>query len=71
MKHLILVLLEIPAPMDATVFALVLFLISSAIQFAVQVFLRPTAEITYLKVYDSLREKPRDNSVVLGNIFDM
>lgn len=68
---LILVLLEIPAPMDATVFALVLFLISSAIQFAVQVFLRPTAEITYLKVYDSLREKPRDNSVVLGNIFDM
>jgi hypothetical protein len=25
----------------------------------------------YLKVYDSLREKPRDNSVVLGNIFDM
>lgn len=68
---LIMALLEIPFPMDATVFATVLFVVSAAIQFGIHVFLRPTAEITYLKAYDSLREKPQDNTVVLGNIFDM
>lgn len=68
---LILAMLEIPVPMDATVFALVLYVASAGVQFVTHVYLRPTAEITYLKVYDALREKPQDSGVVLGNIFDM
>ena len=69
-SDVILALLEIPVPIDATSFALVLYVVSSVLQFAVQVFLRPTAEVTFLKAYDSLREKPQDNGVVLGNICD-
>lgn len=68
---LILAMLGIPAPMDATVFALVLYVASAGVQFVTHVYLRPTAEIMYLKVYDALREKPQDSGVVLGNIFDM
>lgn len=68
---LILDVLGIPFPMDAQLFSLVIYIGSAAVQFAVFVFLRPSAEITYLRVYDALREKPKDSGVVLGNIFDM
>lgn len=68
---LILAMLGVPVPVDATVFALLVYVASAALQFVIHVFLRPTAEVTYLKVYDALREKPQDSGVVLGNIFDM
>lgn len=68
---LILALLGIPFPMDAQLFSLVIYGGSAALQFVICVFLRPSAEITYLRAYDALREKPRDSGVVLGNIFDM
>lgn len=68
---MILAMLGIPFPVDPALFAGVLFVVSLALQFANQVFLRPAAEVTYLTAYDALREKPADNGVVLGNIFDM
>ena len=67
----IFAILEIPLPMNANLFAMVLYGVSLALQFAVHVFLRPTADMTYLTVYNSLKEKPQDDGVVLGNIFDM
>ncbi len=67
----ILALLGVNIPLDAQVLALVACVGSAAVQFAVCVYLRPTAEITYLTAYDALREKPQDDGVVLGNIFDM
>lgn len=68
---LILALLGISVPLDANVFAMVVYAASAALQFAVHVYLRPSAEVTYLTAYDALREKPKDDGVVLGNIFDM
>ncbi len=68
---LIMLALGIPFPMEGNVFALVIYGASALVQFGIQVFLRPSAEITYLLAYDSLREKPQDSGVVLGNIFDM
>ena len=41
------------------------------IQFVTAYYLRNFAEVTYLTAYDRIREKPEDNGVVLGNIFDM
>lgn len=70
-SDLILALLEIPFPMEAAVFAGVVYIASAAMQFGIHVFLRPNAEMTYLKAYDALREKKQDSTVVLGNIFDM
>ncbi len=63
--------LGIPFPMEAKLFAMVLFGASLLVQWLNQVFLRPAAEVTYLTAYDRLREKPKDDGVVLGNIFDM
>ena len=68
---LILVLLGIPLPLDADVMAMVVYGASAGLQFVVSAFLRPRAELTYLAAYDQLRETPRDDGVVLGNIFDM
>lgn len=42
-----------------------------AIVFAVYALVRNRVECTYAAAYDSLREKPQQNTVVLGNIFDM
>lgn len=41
------------------------------IVFAVYAFARNRVECTYAAAYDGLLEKPKDNAVVLGNIFDM
>ena len=68
---LILALLGIPFPMDSELFAMVLVIASVLLQFVTHVFLRPAAEVTYLTAYDALREKPREDGVVLGNIFSM
>lgn len=42
-----------------------------AILFLVFAFLHNRVECTYAAAYETLREKPQENSVVLGNIFDM
>ena len=67
----ILALLGISFPMEAELFAGGLFGVSLLIQTLCLIFLRPAAEMTYLAVYDALREKKEDSGVVLGNIFDM
>jgi uncharacterized membrane protein len=67
----ILAQLGIPFPMEAELFAGVIFGVSLLVQTLSLIFLRPAAEVTYLSAYDALREKPADNGVVLGNIFDM
>lgn len=70
-SDLILWLLGIPYPLEAKVFSTVIFLVSMVMQFGIQLFLQPHAQLTYMKAYDALREKKQDNTVVLGNIFDM
>lgn len=67
----IFAILEIPFPMNGELFAMVLLGASLVVQFAIHVFLRPAADMTYLTVYNALKEKPQDDGVVLGNIFDM
>lgn len=70
-SDLILPLLGIPFPLEAKVFSGVIFVASMVMQFGIQLFLQPHAQVTYMKAYDALREKKQDNTVVLGNIFDM
>lgn len=70
-SDMLLSLLGIPFPMEAKVFSTVIFLASMVMQFFIQLFLQPHAQVTYMKAYDALREKKQDNTVVLGNIFDM
>lgn len=42
-----------------------------AIVFALYALVRNRVECTYAAAYDGLLEQPKDNAVVLGNIFDM
>lgn len=70
-SDLFLAVLGIPFPLGAEVFSMLIYVGSALIQFGIQVWIRPTAELTYLTAYDALREKPQDSGVVLGNIFDM
>lgn len=42
-----------------------------AATFGMVMLLRNKVECSYIMAYDSLREKPADNGVVLGNIFEM
>lgn len=68
---LILAYLGISVPMDATVLSLLFYGASLALHFGIQVILRNRVETTYLMAYEKLREKPKEDGVVLGNIFDM
>lgn len=42
-----------------------------AATFAISYFFLNRVQATYVVAYESLREKPKDNGVVLGNIFDV
>ena len=42
-----------------------------AIVFGLYALVRNRVECTYVAAYEALREKPKENAVVLGNIFDM
>lgn len=70
-SDLILALLGIDFGLSTQILSLIAYLGSALVQFASIVYLRPQAEVSYLLVYDSLREKSQDSGVVLGNIFDM
>ena len=67
----ILPILGIPLPINETVAFYLFYFIYLAILFAIYYFLRNPIAVAYAKAYDSLREKPADNGVVLGNIFDL
>lgn len=68
---LILAVLGVSVPMDSLTFSLLVFGVSLALQFGIQVTLRNQTEATYVMAYEQLREKPKEDGVVLGNIFDM
>lgn len=71
-SDLILAILGVSVPMNATLFSLLIYGAALAVQFLAQITLRNRVEATYLMAYDQLREKPKDSGpVVLGNIFDM
>ena len=67
----ILPMLGVTLPFSDTVGFYLFFFLYLAMLFAIYYFLRNRVEIAYAKAYDSLRDKPADNGVVLGNIFDM
>lgn len=67
----ILPMLGVTLPFNDTVAYYLFYFIYLAALFAIYYFLRNRVEITYAKAYDSIVEKPRDNGVVLGSIFDV
>ena len=61
--------LPLPLSFDAQYYlfyALYLVMVS-----AIYLLLRNRVETAYAAAYDAIREKPQENAVVLGNIFDM
>lgn len=68
---MIIPLLGISVPLSPDALYLTAYGCSQMIHFVIQITLRNRAEITYLMAYNAIREKPRDQGVVLGNIFDM
>lgn len=67
----ILSLLGLQLPFNATVGYFLFYILYLAALFAVNYLLRNKVELTYIMAYESIREKPQDSGVVLGNIFDM
>ena len=67
----ILPMVGISLPFNDTVAFYLFYFLYLIMLFAVYFFLRNPVEVAYAKVYDSLLDKPADNGVVLGNIFDM
>ena len=59
----------LPVGFDATYY--LCYGIYLAVVFALYVLARNRVEGTYAAAYEALREKPKENAVVLGNIFDM
>lgn len=60
---------SLPMGYDATYY--LCYGVYLAIVFALYILVRNRVEGTYAAAYEALREKPRENAVVLGNIFDM
>lgn len=68
----ILPLLGIPLPGNLDVWYFLFMVLYLLLVFAIYFFLRGKMEVTYALAYDSLKpEENNDNSVVLGNIFQM
>lgn len=67
----ILPMLGIQLPFNETIGFYLFYFLYLAMLFGIYYFLRNPMAVAYAKAYDSLREKPADNGVVLGNIFDL
>ena len=67
----LLPMLGIRLPINSTLAFFLCYCVHLAATFAMVYFLRNGVECTYLMAYESLREKPQNDGVVLGNIFDM
>lgn len=67
----LLPMLGIQLPVNGTVVFFLCYGAYLAATFAMVYFLRNSVECTYIMAYESLREKPQNDGVVLGNIFDM
>lgn len=61
----------ITLPMNDTAAYFLFYGLYLAVHFATQYFLRNRVEAGYISAYDAICPKPKDDGVVLGNIFDM
>lgn len=68
---MILSMAGIVLPISENVSFFLFYVISLAIQTAVLFYFRNKVETTYALAYDSIRPKPQQNGVVLGNIFQL
>lgn len=65
-------LFGVELPMSADVAYFAYYILSMGLQLGAYYFLRNRIEVTYALVYDAVKpEEPKDNGVVLGNIFQM
>lgn len=64
-------MLGVELPFNETIGFYLFFFIYLAMLFGIYCFLRNPVEIAYAKAYDAIRDKPQNDGVVLGNIFDM
>ena len=68
----LLPMIGINLPFPETVSYFVFYFLYLAAQFGIYFYLRNQVEVTYALAYESLKpEEPRNNAVVLGNIFQM
>lgn len=67
----ILPMLGVSLPFSNTVGFYLFFFLYLGMLFAIYYFLRNGVETAYAKAYDAIRDKPVDDGVVLGNIFDL
>ena len=67
----ILPMLGIPLSLPPMVSYFLFYLLYIAIQFGVYYRFRNTVEVTYARYYEAIRPKDQNNSIVLGNIFNM
>lgn len=68
---ILLPMLGVALPWSAEVSYFLFFLLSLALQMVVFLCLMNKVTVTYATAYEALRPKPQQNSVPLGNIFDM
>lgn len=68
---MLLSLLGVTFPWSEDAVYYLFFALYQALQFALCVFFRNRMETTYALSYDAIRPQPPQNSVVLGNIFQM
>lgn len=70
--NLLLPLLGIELPLGATASSLLFYALYLALTFAAYYFLRNRVEVSYALAYDAIKpQEPRQEGVVLGNIFQM
>lgn len=68
---MLLPVLGVALPVSDTVAYFLFYGLYLAAVFALNYFFRNRLEATYMLAYDAVREKPKDEGVVLGNIFDL
>lgn len=68
---MILPMLGIELPINATLSYYLFYALYLVGLFLINYFLRNSVEATYIVAYDSIHEKPEDQGIVLGNIFEI
>jgi len=68
---MLLPMVGINLPLSSTAAYFLFYGLYLAMHFAVQYFLRNRLEAGYITVYEAISPKPKDDGVILGNIFDM
>ena len=68
---MLLPMLGIQLPINVTLSYFLFYALYLMMHFATQYFLRNRVEAGYIMAYEAICPKPKDDGVVLGNIFDM